>query len=106
MIDARSNVGTRINQLHGALKWLRAEYKENLTLVVAPAGFFGYENKLPVWTQTDDVHVVEAKGETVETTVGRVLFYSVVPQEIPFQYVNRPMSKKALGELIDRCYLY
>jgi DNA-directed RNA polymerase beta' subunit len=104
LFDARSNVGTRVKQLHDALKWLRAEYKENLTMVVAPAGFFGFQNKLPVWTKTNDQHVVEARGENVETTAGRVLFYAVVPDEIPFQYVNRPMSKKALGELIDRCY--
>jgi len=104
LIDARANVGTRVNQLHAATKWLRSEYKENLTLVVAPAGFFGFENKLPVWTQTNDQDVVEARGEMVQTTVGRVLFYAVVPDEIPFQHVNRPMSKKALGELIDRCY--
>jgi len=40
----------------------------------------------------------------VETTVGRVLFYDIVPDELPFSLVNRAMGKKALGELIDRCY--
>jgi DNA-directed RNA polymerase beta' subunit len=104
LIDARCNVGQRIDQMHLAVQWLREQYKENLTMVVAPAGFFGFQNRLPVWTTDVDQNVVEARCETVDTTVGRVLFYAVVPGEIPFQYVNRPMSKKALGELIDRCY--
>jgi DNA-directed RNA polymerase subunit beta' len=40
----------------------------------------------------------------VETTVGRVLLYDVVPPEIPFNEVNRTMKKKELGNLIDLVY--
>jgi DNA-directed RNA polymerase subunit beta' len=43
-------------------------------------------------------------GEMVETTTGRVLMHEVVPDKIPFEYVNQVMDKKALGELIDQCY--
>ena len=103
-IDGRFNVSYRLNQLRAAVSWLRSEYKDTLTLVAAPAGFFGFQNRLPVWTTDHDTNVVEARGEVVSTTVGRVLFYSVVPDELPFGYVDRPMSKKALGELIDKCY--
>jgi len=39
-----------------------------------------------------------------DTTVGRVLLSEVVPPEIPFQYYNRVLDKKALAELIDHCY--
>jgi DNA-directed RNA polymerase subunit beta' len=42
--------------------------------------------------------------ERVETTVGRVLLYEVVPHEIPFAEVNRVMKKKELGNLIDLSY--
>src|SRR5260370_25616112 len=42
--------------------------------------------------------------ERVETTVGRVLLYEVVPHEIPFTEVNRVMKKKELGNLIDLSY--
>ncbi len=104
LVDGRFNVSYRLGQLKACVAWLRAEYKDTLTLVAAPAGFFGFENRLPVWTRDHDTNVVEARGEVVSTTVGRVLFYSVVPDELPFQYVDRPMSKKALGELIDKCY--
>jgi DNA-directed RNA polymerase subunit beta' len=40
----------------------------------------------------------------VETTVGRVLLFEVVPPEIPFSEVNRTMKKKELGNLIDLVY--
>ncbi len=43
-------------------------------------------------------------GEMIETTTGRILLHEVVPQEIPFEFVNQVMDKKALGELIDQCY--
>jgi DNA-directed RNA polymerase subunit beta' len=36
------------------------------------------------------------------TTVGRVLFNEVVPQELG--YVNQMMGKKELAELVDRCF--
>ena len=104
LIDGRFNVSVRLNQLRAAVTWLRAEYKDSLTLVTAPLGFFGFENKVPVWVNNHDKDVVEARGEMVTTTVGRVLFYDTVPEELPFTLVDRPMSKKALGEVIDECY--
>ncbi|RMH42100.1 MAG: DNA-directed RNA polymerase subunit beta' [Deltaproteobacteria bacterium] len=46
-----------------------------------------------------------APGEKpVETTVGRALVYEIVPKKIPFSMVNRVLTKKALGELIDAVY--
>ena len=47
---------------------------------------------------------VRMNGERVETTVGRVLLYEVVPAEIPFREVNRVMKKKELANLIDMSY--
>jgi len=40
----------------------------------------------------------------VDTTCGRVLFYEIVPQELPFSLANQTMKKGQLGELIDRCF--
>ncbi len=54
-----------------------------------------------------DLHApirVRLDGELVETTVGRVLLYEIVPAEIPFTNVNRVMKKKELGKLIDLAY--
>ncbi len=42
--------------------------------------------------------------QRVETTVGRVLLYEIVPNEVPFAEVNRTMKKKELGNLIDTVY--
>jgi DNA-directed RNA polymerase subunit beta' len=43
-------------------------------------------------------------GQLVESTVGRVLLFEVVPREIPFAEVNKLMKKKELGSLIDLAY--
>src|SRR5579875_1061765 len=43
-------------------------------------------------------------GQLVDTTVGRVLLYEIVPREIPFAEVNKVMKKKELGTLIDLAY--
>jgi len=50
--------------------------------------------------------VIEEGGspELVETTIGRVLLREVVPDAIPFRYINRVMNKKHVGELIDICF--
>jgi DNA-directed RNA polymerase subunit beta' len=42
--------------------------------------------------------------ERVETTVGRVLLYEIVPPEVPFAEINRTLKKKELGNLIDVVY--
>jgi DNA-directed RNA polymerase subunit beta' len=47
---------------------------------------------------------VRIDGKMVDTTVGRVLLYEVVPKEVPFEYVNKVMKKKDLAELIDVTY--
>ncbi|GBE00083.1 DNA-directed RNA polymerase subunit beta' [bacterium BMS3Abin07] len=38
------------------------------------------------------------------TTVGRVILGEILPDEIPFSYVNRVMSKKEIQTLIDYAY--
>jgi DNA-directed RNA polymerase subunit beta' len=43
-------------------------------------------------------------GELVDSTVGRVMLYDIVPHEIPFAEVNKVMKKKELGGLIDLAY--
>ncbi|MBM4361221.1 MAG: DNA-directed RNA polymerase subunit beta', partial [Deltaproteobacteria bacterium] len=45
-----------------------------------------------------------ARTRIMTTTVGRVLVYDVLPPEVPFEYANKVMNKKALSALIDICY--
>ncbi|MGC9141703.1 MAG: DNA-directed RNA polymerase subunit beta' [Caldimicrobium sp.] len=58
---------------------------------------------------SDEVHLqakikVRMNGKLVDTTVGRVIFSSIVPEEIPFEEYNKPLRKKELQELINIAY--
>ncbi|MCL4144977.1 UNVERIFIED_CONTAM: hypothetical protein GTU68_025249 [Idotea baltica] len=39
-----------------------------------------------------------------ETTVGRVVFYSIFPDGLSFEYCNKVMDKKELGSLVGECF--
>ncbi len=47
---------------------------------------------------------VRVQGKLVDATVGRVLLTEVLPQNIPFDFVNRLMTKKEMTKLIDAVY--
>ncbi len=47
---------------------------------------------------------VRMNGQLVETTVGRILLKEVVPEEVPFELINRVINKKAAANLIDHTY--
>jgi DNA-directed RNA polymerase beta' subunit len=94
LIDARFNADHRFRLLQRAVTQLRDAFGEDLVMVVAPSGFFGFEGRLPA----------SIAGALVETTVGRVLFSTIIPHGVPFSMANRPLGKKQLGELIDKCY--
>lgn len=40
----------------------------------------------------------------VETTVGRVLLWQIVPEGLPFSLVNQVMVKKAISKVLNECY--
>jgi DNA-directed RNA polymerase subunit beta' len=44
------------------------------------------------------------RGERCETTVGRVLFSEILPDQVPFSMVNKTLKKGDLQALIDRAY--
>jgi len=47
---------------------------------------------------------VRIDGSFVETTTGRVIFSEILPKDIPFSMINKDMTKKELGKLIDHIY--
>ncbi|MGD8829574.1 MAG: DNA-directed RNA polymerase subunit beta' [Pseudomonadales bacterium] len=47
---------------------------------------------------------IDAVTSLHETTVGRALFYQVVPKLLPFEMVNKPLDKKSISNLINACY--
>ena len=82
----------RVQVLAAAIKVLRERStKDRLNVVSAPAGILGYRGQV-AW---------EAQKYITSTTVGRVLFYSIVPKQIPFHHVDKALGKKALGNVID-----
>ncbi len=47
---------------------------------------------------------VRKDGEIVDTTMGRIILGQLLPKSVPFEEVNKVMSKKALATLIDYTY--
>ncbi len=93
-VNYQYNTQVRIRLMVDAVNALSEKYGEDLSLVVGPAGTFGYEGKVPALLT----------GTMEDTTVGRVLFYGIVPPEVPFDLVNQALGKKQLGDLIDKSY--
>jgi len=54
-------------------------------------------------TNSDDGEKV-AKTEIVNTTVGRVLLFNIVPEGLPFSMVNQKMAKKPISQILNACY--
>ena len=44
------------------------------------------------------------KNKLVDISVGRVLLSDVIPYEVPLEYYNKVMNKKALADLIDKTF--
>jgi len=58
-------------------------------------------------SQSVDLHAkirVRIGGELVETTVGRIVLFEVIPEPITFAAINKVMNKKELANLINDCY--
>ena len=47
---------------------------------------------------------VEEVTKILETTVGRALLSDILPKGMEFTHINRPMSKKAISNVINACY--
>jgi len=46
----------------------------------------------------------DRESERVDTTTGRILLREIVPFVIPFEYINRVMTKKQVADLIDASF--
>ena len=52
----------------------------------------------------NDEGVLEHNTSVRDTTVGRALLSEILPEGIPFEFVDRDMSKKAISSVINTCY--
>ena len=57
-------------------------------------------------TTIDNEGEKHTKREMVETTVGRVLLFNIVPDGLPFDMVNLKMTKKQISGILNACYRY
>jgi DNA-directed RNA polymerase subunit beta' len=46
----------------------------------------------------------ETNTGIVDTTVGRVLLFNIVPEGLPFSMVNQKMAKKPISQILNACY--
>ncbi|NWF38963.1 DNA-directed RNA polymerase subunit beta' [Mariprofundus sp. NF] len=56
-----------------------------------------------------DLHsriVCRVRGKREHTTVGRAILSTILPDELPFSAVNRELTKKDVGTLIEQCYRF
>jgi len=47
---------------------------------------------------------IEEVTKILDTTVGRALLSGILPKGMEFTHINRPMSKKAISNVINACY--
>ncbi len=57
--------------------------------------------------ETDNIELqsrikIRFRGKLMDTTLGRVLFNGVIPEEVGF--INEVASKKVLGQIVAKCY--
>ncbi|MGA7966526.1 MAG: DNA-directed RNA polymerase subunit beta' [Gammaproteobacteria bacterium] len=54
----------------------------------------------------DGAGEMQSRLRLVETTVGRSLLAEILPQGMPFELINRDLTKKVITSLINDCYRY
>ncbi len=59
--------------------------------------------RMRTFVRDEEGEVTEHYG-LVETTIGRALLAEILPDGLPYEYLNKPLSKKAISNLINQCY--
>jgi DNA-directed RNA polymerase subunit beta' len=70
---------------------------------------FSEPNEVWLAWQEGELHVqaqikCRLEGKLVETTVGRVLLWNMLPDKLPFAWFNKVLRKKELTELLDNSF--
>jgi len=70
--------------------------------------FFGPDEVRSAYdAEAVDLHAsikVRMKEGMIDTTVGRILLYEIIPNGIPFGFINKVMNKKEIANLVDYSY--
>jgi DNA-directed RNA polymerase subunit beta' len=59
--------------------------------------------RMDYFTRDEEGVVTEHRG-LLETTVGRALLAEILPEGLPFDLMNRALTKRAISDLINQCY--
>ncbi len=59
--------------------------------------------RLDTWKDTEEGSV-EPISHMVETTVGRAILSEILPERLPFELINRELTKKAVSNVINQAY--
>ncbi len=54
--------------------------------------------------EPDEAGQARTAPRRVQTTVGRVLLFDILPSGLPFEMVNQALNKKSISRLINECY--
>ncbi|WWO95491.1 MAG: DNA-directed RNA polymerase subunit beta' [Candidatus Dasytiphilus stammeri] len=52
----------------------------------------------------DNEGVLLSKTSLVNTTIGRAIFWMIVPKGLPYHLVNQTLEKKSISNLLNTCY--
>jgi DNA-directed RNA polymerase subunit beta' len=47
---------------------------------------------------------LQERRSLIDTTIGRIIVYEIVPDGLPYELVDQPMGKKKISNLINACY--
>ncbi len=72
-------------KMFGSIEEVRAAYDHNGVSLQAPI-------------------IVRLRGQRVKTTVGRVLLFEILPDDVSFDFINRALGKKELGKLVNEVF--
>jgi DNA-directed RNA polymerase subunit beta' len=87
----------------------RGEHRDDVVGAAKFAGIYASNDEVRMAYDSGaiDLHaevVVRVNGQMVRTSVGRVLVGELLPEGLPFSFVNKVMDRKALSQLIDAAY--
>ncbi|WMY94869.1 MAG: DNA-directed RNA polymerase subunit beta' [Arsenophonus sp.] len=60
--------------------------------------------KVRITEQLRDHNTVKDITHLVDTTIGRVILWMIVPQGLPYSLVNQALGKKAISKMLNTCY--
>ncbi|NOZ53094.1 MAG: DNA-directed RNA polymerase subunit beta' [Gammaproteobacteria bacterium] len=79
----------------------------NEALRAYQGGFANLQAKIKVRIEmlsTDENGVEKMQRKLVDTTIGRALIMTILPKALSVDFVNQPMTKKAISNVINACY--